>query len=125
MALNLVGHLKPVDRTILSDRRRTGLTRPTLDIEQLKRWRLVLGQSANDALNGMCPSGSTGCLRTTTGWLGSSRVLGSPVLVALHKSCPNCWKEHSAAAPSTARQVENSRRFRHTSAVAVKDWIKN
>ncbi|MDA1017523.1 MAG: VWA domain-containing protein [Planctomycetota bacterium] len=28
------------------------------DVEQLKRWRLVLGNSANDALGGMCPSGA-------------------------------------------------------------------
>ena len=32
-------------------------TQPDIDIEQLKRWRLVLGQGAHDALSGMCPGG--------------------------------------------------------------------
>lgn len=31
--------------------------KPELDVEQLKRWRLVLGQGAHDALSGMCPGG--------------------------------------------------------------------
>lgn len=31
---------------------------PDIDIEQLKRWRLVLGKGADEALGGMCPGGA-------------------------------------------------------------------
>lgn len=32
---------------------------PEIDVEQLKRWRLILGRSAQESLGGMCPGGLT------------------------------------------------------------------
>ena len=31
--------------------------KPTIDVEQLKRWRLILGKTAQDSLGGMCADG--------------------------------------------------------------------
>ncbi|MBM4074576.1 MAG: hypothetical protein FJ267_02880, partial [Planctomycetes bacterium] len=87
-----------------------------LDPEQLKRWRLILGKQAEDALSGMCPGGCT---------LDGAQQEMDEALGAIYDDAPEKDQSsqrsagHGSSAPRLAKWLGDIRNYFKDDVVAV------